>query len=54
VDLHIGAARQNRRIVDLPIRDRERACGTSNTLRWRGGWLLWRITWFAFRRLKAV
>jgi SAM-dependent methyltransferase len=53
-DLLFGAARQNLKIVDLPIRYRERTYGTTNIQRWKHGWLLLRMTWFAFWRLKAV
>lgn len=53
-DLLFGAARQNLRIIDMPIRYRERRYGTTNIQRWKHGWLLLRMTWFAFWRLKAV
>jgi hypothetical protein len=53
-DLLFGAARQSLKIVDLPIRYRERQYGTTNIQRWKHGWLLLRMTWFAFWRLKAV
>ena len=53
-DLLFGAARRNLKIVDLPIRYRERTYGTTNIQRWKHGWLLLRMTWFAFWRLKAI
>jgi SAM-dependent methyltransferase len=53
-DLLFGAARQNLKIVDLPVRYRERTYGSTNIQRWKHGWLLLRMTWFAFWRLKAV
>jgi SAM-dependent methyltransferase len=53
-DLLFGAARQNLKIVDLPIRYGERRYGTTNIQRWTHGWLLLRMTWFAFWRMKAV
>lgn len=53
-DLLFGAARLCLKIVDLPIRYRERTYGTTNIQRWKHGWLLLRMTWFAFRRLKSV
>ncbi len=52
-DLLFGAARRNLKIVDLPIRYRERTYGTTNIQRWKHGWLLLRMTWFGFWRLKA-
>ena len=53
-DLLFGAARLSLRIVDLPIRYRERTYGTTNIQRWRHGWLLLRMVLFAARRLKFV
>jgi len=53
-DLLFGAARLNRKIVDLPIRYRERVYGTTNIQRWRHGVLLLRMTAFAAARLKFV
>jgi SAM-dependent methyltransferase len=51
-DLLFGAARLNLRIVDLPVRYRARTYGETNISRWRHGWLLLRMVWFAARRLK--
>lgn len=51
-DLIFGAARLNLKIVDLPIRYRERTYGTTNIRRWKHGWLLLRMVAFAARRLK--
>jgi ubiquinone/menaquinone biosynthesis C-methylase UbiE len=53
-DLLFGAARLSLRIVDLPIRYRERTYGTTNIQRWRHGWLLLRMVLFAARRMKFV
>jgi len=53
-DLLLGAARQNRKIVDIPIRYRERTYGSTNISRWRHGLLLLKMAWFAARRLKFV
>jgi hypothetical protein len=51
-DLLFGAARLNLRIVDLPVRYRARTYGETNISRWRHGWLLLRMVWFAAKRLK--
>jgi SAM-dependent methyltransferase len=51
-DLLFGAAKLNARIIDLPIRYRARTYGETNISRWKHGWLLLRMTWFAARRLK--
>lgn len=53
-DLIFGAAKLNRKIVDLPIRYRERTYGSTNISRWKHGWLLLRMVLFAARRLKFV
>jgi glycosyltransferase involved in cell wall biosynthesis len=53
-DLIFGAAKLNLKIVDLPIRYRERTYGTTNIQRWKHGWLLLRMVLFAARRLKFI
>jgi len=53
-DLIFGAAKQNLKIVDLPIRYRERKYGTTNISRWKHGLLLMRMVGFAARRIKFV
>ncbi len=53
-DLLFGAARLNLKIVDLAIRYRERTYGSTNIKRWRHGWLLLRMTFFAARRIKFI
>ena len=53
-DLLFGAAKLNLKIIDLPIRYRERTYGSTNISRWKHGWLLLRMVWFAARRIKFV
>jgi ubiquinone/menaquinone biosynthesis C-methylase UbiE len=53
-DLIFGAAKLNLKIVDMPIRYRERTYGTTNIRRWSQGWLLLRMVMFAARRLKFI
>jgi len=53
-DLLFGAARLNMKIVDVPIRYRDRTYGSTNIHRWRHGWLLLRMVLFAARKLKFV
>lgn len=53
-DLIFGAAKLNRKIIDLPIRYRERVYGTTNISRWKHGLLLLRMVLFAARRIKFV
>ena len=51
-DLILGAARLNLRILDLPIRYRERVYGDTNIRRWKHGLLLLRMAVVAALRLK--
>ncbi len=53
-DLLFGAARQNRKIIDLPVRYHSRRYGETNIDRWSHGWLLLRMVVFAARKLKFV
>jgi hypothetical protein len=53
-DLLFGAARLNMKIVDLPVRYRERVYGETNIQRWKHGWLLLRMTWFGLWKLRFV
>ncbi len=53
-DLTFGAAKYNLKIVDLPVRYRERTYGETNIQRWTHGWLLLRMVLLAMRRLKFV
>lgn len=53
-DLLFGAAKLNLKIVDMPIRYRERVYGTTNIQRWRHGWMLLNMVRFAANRIKFV
>ena len=53
-DLIFGAAKLNLKIVDIPVRYRERTYGDTNISRWKHGWLLLRMVWFAARRIKFI
>jgi len=53
-DLLFGAARLNLKIIDLPIRYRDRTYGTTNIQRWSHGWLLIKMVVFAAGRIKFV
>jgi SAM-dependent methyltransferase len=52
-DLLLGAARLNMKIVDMPVRYQPRTYGTTNISRWRHGWLLLRMTGFAFWKFRV-
>jgi SAM-dependent methyltransferase len=51
-DLLFGATRLNLKMVEIPIRYRDRSYGTTNISRFRHGWLLLRMTIFAARKFK--
>ena len=53
-DLLFGADKLTLKIADLPIHYHERTYGATNIQRWRHGWLLLRMMWFAARKLKFV
>ena len=53
-DLLFGSAKYSLKIVDVPVRYRERTYGTTNIERWRHGWLLLRMVLLAMARLKFV
>ena len=53
-DLIFGATSLNLKILDLPIRYRERVYGSTNIQRWSHGWLLLRMVLFAARRIKFI
>jgi SAM-dependent methyltransferase len=53
-DLLFGAARLGLKIIDMPIRYRERTYGTTNIQRWKHGWLLMKMVTFAAGRIKFV
>ena len=53
-DLIFGAVKQNLKVVEVPIRYRERTYGTTNIHRFRHGWLLLKMTLFAYRKIKAI
>jgi ubiquinone/menaquinone biosynthesis C-methylase UbiE len=53
-DLLFGAAKLNLKIVDLPIRYRERTYGTTNIQRFSHGWMLMRMVAFAAGRIKFI
>jgi hypothetical protein len=54
LNLLLGAARLNYRIVDVPVRYQPRTYGSTNISRWRHGWLLARMTAFAFWKFRVA
>jgi glycosyltransferase involved in cell wall biosynthesis len=53
-DLLFGAAKQNLKIIDLPIRYRQRVYGQTNIQRFRHGLLLLRMVGIAARKIKFI
>jgi glycosyltransferase involved in cell wall biosynthesis len=53
-DLIFGAARLNLKIVEIPVRYRERTYGDTNISRWKHGWLLLKMSGVAARKLRFV
>jgi SAM-dependent methyltransferase len=53
-DLIFGAAKQNLRIVELPVRYRARTYGETKISRWRNGATLLRMTALAYRKFKGA
>lgn len=53
-DLLFGASKQHLKIIDVPIRYRDRQYGSTNIHRWRHGLLLLRMVLFAAKKIKFV
>lgn len=53
-DLLFGAAKLNLKIVEMPVRYRERVYGHTKISRWRHGWMLLKMTFFAVRRITFI
>ena len=53
-DLLFGAAKQNLKIVEVPVRYRQRTYGTTNISRFTHGWLLVQMCVYAGRKLLFI
>jgi hypothetical protein len=53
-DLIFGSAKLNLKIVEIPIRYRAREYGSTNISRFRHGWLLLKMVFFAMNRIKFI
>jgi SAM-dependent methyltransferase len=51
-DLIFGAVKQNLKVVEVPVTYRARIYGSTNISRFRHGWLLLRMSWVAFKKIK--
>jgi hypothetical protein len=54
VGIDFGAAKQNLKIIETPIHYKARTFGETQISRFRDGWLLLKMVWFAYRKLKAI
>lgn len=52
-ELIFGAVKQNFKVVEIPVRYRQRRYGKTNISRFTHGWLLLKMTWFAFLKFKV-
>ena len=52
--LLFGASKQSLKIIDIPVRYYNRAYGETQISRFRHGWLLIQMVWFAVRKLSAI
>jgi SAM-dependent methyltransferase len=53
-DLIFGAAKQHLKIIETPVHYKARTFGETQISRFRDGWLLLKMVWFAYRKLKAI
>ncbi|MFH1371309.1 MAG: glycosyltransferase [Planctomycetota bacterium] len=51
-DLIFGAVKQNLKVIEVPVRYQARTYGTTNISRFRHGWLLLKMSWIAFKKIK--
>jgi SAM-dependent methyltransferase len=51
-DLIFGAVKQNLKVVEVPVRYRARTYGETNISRFKHGWLLLKMSWVAFKKIK--
>ena len=51
-DMIFGAIKQNLKVVEVPVTYRARAYGQTNISRFRHGWLLLKMSWRAFKKIK--
>ncbi len=53
-DLIFGASRQQLKLVEVPIRYKARSYGQTNISRFRHGWILLKMMFFALRKIKFI
>lgn len=53
-DLIFGSVNLNLKLVDIPIRYKERTYGNTNIQRWKHGWLLFKMLFIAAKKIKFI
>lgn len=53
-DMIFGSSKMNLKIIEVPIRYRAREYGDTNISRFRHGWLLLKMTFFAMNKIKFI
>jgi glycosyltransferase involved in cell wall biosynthesis len=51
-DLIFGAVKQNLKVIEVPLTYRARTYGETNISRFKHGWLLLKMSWIAFKKIK--
>ena len=51
-DLIFGAVKQNLKVIEVPVTYRARTYGQTNISRFSHGWLLLKMSWIAFKKIK--
>ena len=51
-DLIFGAVKQNLKVIEVPVAYKARSYGATNISRFRHGWLLLKMSWVAFMKIK--
>jgi len=51
-DLIFGAVKQNLKVAEVPVAYKARTYGETNISRFRHGWLLLKMSWVAFKKIK--
>ena len=51
-DLIFGAVKQNLKVVEVPVSYKARTYGETNISRFKHGWLLLKMSWIAFKKIK--
>ncbi len=53
-DLIFGASRLGLKMIELPVHYRDRVYGETNISRWKHGWILLKMVWFAARKMRFI